>query len=278
MVDEMRDWRRAFVSLACVILCFGHSLLTAEGFDHNYTRYNAILKHHVRDGLVDYSAIRANRPDLDRVLVDLGSVGAEEYGSWTMEQQLAFWVNAYNIWMIAIVADRYPINGKQSDKYPANSVQQIPGVWDSLKFSTIGRQFSLNEMEHEILRKKFREPRIHFVLICASLGCPKLGNEALRPVDLKSQLDNAARRFVQDPSKIRIDAEKKQLWLSSIFQWFPEDFDSFADEAGKEKYGKYAGPVEFVSRYLTEKDGNSLRAEKWTLQWLNYDWTINEKR
>jgi hypothetical protein len=122
---------------------------------------------------------------------------------------------------------------------------------------------TLNHIEHEILRKEFADPRIHFALVCASIGCPELRPEAYRGADISAQLNEEARRFVGDPEKVRLDRQRKTLHLSSIFKWFRQDFGDV---------------THFVSRFLPEDDARFVRDNPVRIRYLSYDWSLNDKR
>lgn len=162
--------------------------------------------------------------------------------------------------------------------FPKNSIQRIPGVWDGIKTKTAGREVSLNDIEHRILRPLFKEPRIHFSIVCASIGCPLLRSQPFRADSLKSQLEEATRDFIQDPAKVKWDGAGKVLRLSRVFDWFSEDFDFAADSSWRKHYSKkQAGAVAFVSRYLPANVAAELKAGKVKINYLDFDWTLNSK-
>ena len=247
--------------LLVILLCS-----SAQAFDHTYQEYAKVLHEYVKDGRVNYAALQKNRTGIDRFVKDLNSVSATEYQSWPKEQQLAFWINAYNGWFLQIVIDRYPIRGRRliGALYPENSVQRIVGIWDNIKTQAAGRTVSLNDIEHKIIRPIFKEPRIHFAIVCASVGCPALRSEPLLPQGLSEQLDDATRRFVNDPNKVRWNAKSKKLELSPIFDWFADDFKNTG------------GAVAFVQRYASEHLAAVLKSQTVRVQYLDYDWSLND--
>ena len=235
-------------------------------FDHQYREYAGVLSQYVHNGRVDYSGLQKGRKGIDVFVDSLSKVTAAEYQSWNRDQQLAFWINAYNGWFLQIVIDRYPIRGGRliGVLYPKNSVQRIPGIWDNIKTKAAGREVSLNDVEHKIIRPVFREPRIHFAIVCASVGCPALRSKPFLADGLSGQLDDAARDFINDPGKVRWNDRSMQLEVSSIFNWFKEDFASSG------------GVVEFVARYAREPLAGRLRTGKIKVDYLDYDWSLNE--
>lgn len=261
------------------VLIFLH-LPIVHAFDHGYQMYSMVLSKYVQDGMVDYSALQKDRKAIDDFISELGKASEAEYKSWTRQQQLAFWVNAYNGWFLKIVVDHYPIkrSGLIGLVFPANSVQQINGIWDNIKIVFAGREVSLNHIEHKILRPVFREPRIHFAIVCASRGCPALRSEPFFPDTLNEQLYMAAQVFISNPSKVRLEKNRKKIKISKIFDWFHEDFKSFADEDWRKQYdGKRAGPIAFISGYLTASDSTFLKQNKVAVDYFDYDWSLNDK-
>ena len=249
-------------------------------FDHQYQEYADVLKGYVKNGRVDYASLQKNRTGIDNFVKQINSVKAEEYQSWSRDQQLTFWINSYNGWFLQIVIDRYPIRGSRllGVLYPDNSVQRIAGIWDNIKTRAAGREVSLNDIEHKILRPIFQEPRIHFSIVCASLGCPLLSPEPFRADVLQSQLEDAAKAFINNPSKVRWNPDGNTLELSRIFDWFADDFQTAADEPWKKLYSKKnAGPVAFVSKYLPTDTAAALHKSAAKIEYFDYDWTLNDK-
>jgi hypothetical protein len=265
-----------FLLLTFIIFCSS----SAYAFDHDYSNYGEVLQTYVKDGLVNYGALQKNRKGIDQFVKEIGDVTKNEYENWARDQQLAFWINTYNGWFLKIVIDHYPIRGGRllGVFYPENSVQRIPGIWDDIKTRTAGREVSLNDIEHKILRPIFKEARIHFAIVCASIGCPALRSEPFRVSSLQRQLEDATRDFVNNPTKVRWNADEKKLELSKIFDWFSGDFASFADESWLKLYSKkQGGPVAFVSKYLPAAIVETLKKGKVKVDYLDYDWHLNEK-
>jgi Protein of unknown function, DUF547 len=264
-----------------IFVIFSIISVATEAFDHSYQSYDQVLRKYVSNGLVDYAGLLRNRRSIDAVIGQLKSVKAPEYNGWNRKEQLAFWINAYNAWFLQIVINHYPIKKTRllGFIYPDNSVQQIPGIWKEIKLDTAGTKVSLDEMEHKILRPVFKEPRIHFAIVCASVGCPQLQNEAYTPSKLEQQLEDSARRFINNASKVRLRRTQKQLQVSKIFKWFADDFARFGRPEWRKWYsGAEAGVVGFISRYLPPDDVKFLHDNAVSLDYLEYDWSLNEKR
>lgn len=237
----------------------------AQGFDHG--PWDALLKRHVvvldhgKASRVRYAGMARDRDALRSYLASLSAVPAETFRRWPREEQMAFLINAYNAFTVEKILMRYP---------------DIGSIWDFGRFFTnpfrdrfftlLGRPFSLDDIEHETLRKRYRDPRVHYAVNCASVGCPMLREEAYEAARLERQLDEQAVRFLSDRSRNRLAGER--LEVSRIFDWFKEDFEPreayFArhaalladDEAGRRRIAQ--GGVQLV--------------------FLEYDWTLNDAR
>jgi Protein of unknown function, DUF547 len=205
---------------------------------------------------VDYAAL-ATSSDWRRLVHSLAETDLSALR--TREQQLAFWIDAYNILAIDLVARHYPVA----------SIRDIGSllrpVWKRPAGVVGGREVTLDEVEHEIVRP-LGEPRAHAVVICASTSCPALSREPLVPERLDAQLDAAARQWLADPGKgLRIDRGANAIELSKIFDWFAEDFAA----AG--------GVLGFAARYAPEADREWLRAHGASarIRYFEYDWAVN---
>lgn len=241
------------------------SAAPALGFDHNHTLWDKALKTYSSQGLVKYAALQKNDQDLKNYLDSLASVSKTQYDSFTKDQQLAFWINAYNAFTVKAILDHYPIQRKATYlkglAYPESSIRQIPGVWDKLTWNAAGQKIVLQDIENKILRQELKEPRIHFAINCASLGCPALRSEAYRAGSIEKQLDQAASEFINNPQKNRFDVAAGTLYLSQIFKWFGEDFGDL--------------PA-YLSHHAVQDKPVFLPGKKWKIQWLPYDWSLNE--
>ena len=268
-------------------LLFIYSALSSEmadSFDHTHSDFDSLLKSYVHDSRVDYQGIIKSSDKLDTYLRQLGSVSETSYESWSEEQKLAFWINAYNAFTIKAIVDNYPIKRGLTLKglfVPSNSILQIPGVWSNLKFRAVGRLVTLEEIEHKILRKQFNEPRIHFAINCASKGCPNLRSEAYRPDIVYQQLESQAIDFINDPVKgVYIDDEKNKVKISKIFKWFGDDFiNNYGNtELFSNRNEKDRAVLNVVLRYLqSEAQRNFLLKNNFKISYLGYDWSLNDR-
>jgi len=254
------------VCLALVIFFAAIGPLHAESphsFDHS--TYTEILTKFVgQNGRVDYQGLGKSPGELEGYLESLEQVGEDIYTPWSDDEKIAFWINAYNAFTLKVILEHYPIRrrGVRGWAYPANSIRQIPKVWSLPRAKLLGSMRSLDEMEHQILRVQFSEPRIHMALVCAAIGCPPLRGEAYEGVRLHEQLEDQARIFLKQDQNFRLDREEKTAYFSSIFKWFGQDFKQ--------------GASGFIARYLPRDDAAFLKTQVNDFEFLKYDWTLNE--
>lgn len=219
--------------------------------------FTALLQKYVDDnGLVDYDGFLEARKELSNYLVVLSdNPPNDQY--WSREEKLAYWINVYNAFTIDIILDHHPL---ESIKDIGSSVQ-VPFLntpWD-IEFVRIGdKVYTLNNVEHNILRKVFDEPRIHFAINCASMSCPKLRKEAYQGQKLEQQLAEQTRLFLEDTSRNIIS--KNHLQLSKIFQWFGSDFNE-----GQTK-------LDFVDQWTDVSINKDAK-----IDYLDYDWSLNQQ-
>jgi len=223
----------------------------------SHSEFDVLLKKHVSaEGKVNYKGFKKDSAALKRYLNLLTKTPPNEK-TWTPQEQMAYWINAYNAFTIKLIIQYYPI---KSIKDIGSSIQ-IPFVntpWD-IKFIQVGAdKMDLNQIEHGILRKKFDDPRIHMALVCASKSCPILLNEAYIPEKLDQQLSHQTRAFLADPFRNKISPDKPRL--NMIFNWYEMDFS------------KNGGSVTtFVNTYSLVKIKANAK-----VSFLEYDWGLNE--
>ncbi|MDP7638654.1 MAG: DUF547 domain-containing protein, partial [Candidatus Hydrogenedentes bacterium] len=196
--------------------------------------------------------------------------------------QLAFWFNAYNAITVKYILDHHPIKKGGivfGTLYPANSIRQIKGVWDSLKTPVAGRELTLDEIEHEVLRAQFSEPRLHVALVCAARSCPPLRNEPYTADMLDEQLDDQARKFLKSQHGLQIDREHRQIRVSTIFDWYGGDFTKTfgSPESLSDHNEAETAVLHFVARYGGEAAAAYIDEAEYSLRYLDYDWTLNEQ-
>ena len=202
----------------------------ARGAGPDHSLFSAILGDHVREGLVDYRALAGDRR-LDVYLEELSRTDPGEITDG--RERLAFWLNAYNAFTLKLIVTHLPLESIRDISVDGK------GPWDIPFVGIAGRRLTLNQIEHEIIRPEFQEPRVHMALVCAAFSCPPLREEAYHGPELEAQLEDNTRRFLADSTKNRYDASTGTLELSEIFSWFGGDF-----------HPRYGSVEKFVRKYL----------------------------
>ena len=224
----------------------------------SHSLWDGLAKKHINDkGLVDYKAFKKDVKTLDSYLAMLGKNPPKD--SWSKEEKIAYWINAYNANTVKLILDYYPV---KSIKDIGSSIQ-IPFVstpW-AKKFIKIGNEtMSLDNIEHGTLRKDFDEKRIHFALVCGAMSCPRLRNEAYTPEKLDAQLNDQGDEFLNNPAKNKIDPKKSQL--SKYFDWYKGDWKDDSKSI-----------VYWVNKYSKTKITKDT-----DISYLDYNWALNEQK
>ena len=245
-----------------LFILFFSFLPTAQS-DFSYDDYRKVLKKFVIKNTttrVDYSGLRKDREFLDSFTARASEVKESEYLSWSEKSRLAFLINAYNAFTLKLIIDNDPVK----------SIRDLGGLfsspWKKNFFSLFGEKRSLDWVEHERIRKDFNEPRIHFAVNCASIGCPPLRNEPYVAGKLELQLESAAVAFLSDKQQNYSDG--KVLYLSKIFEWYGDDFRK--EGSSLENFVAQRMPLSLELK-------KSLRAGQLEIQYLDYDWHLNGK-
>ncbi len=258
------------------------TLARAQAFDHSHAAWNALLAKHVKTfahgnaSAVDYTAVKAEHPALKSYLGTLAAVSETDYGKWSKAQRLAFLINAYNAFTVELILTKYPDLESIKD---LGSVFSSP--WKKKFFSLLGLERSLDDIEHGLIRASgaFDDPRIHAGVVCASIGCPMLRPEAFTAEKLDVQLDDGMKRFLADGTRNRFDAASGRLQVSKIFDWYGKDF-----EKGKQGYNAgYDSLKTTFARHAaqlaaTPEAQAKVRAGDYKLEFLDYDWKLNDSR
>ncbi len=222
----------------------------------NNDSYTAILKKHVNSsGWVNYKALKADRAPLDNYLKLLSA--SSPAANWSVNQKKAYWINVYNAFTLKLIIDNYPVKSIK-DIGPAIQIPFVNTPWQKNFFKIGGKTMNLDDVEHNILRKDFNDPRIHFSLVCASRSCPKLRNEAYESDKIEAQLDDQGRDFLSDKSKNKITASNPEV--SKIFSWFKGDFT------------KKSSLVDFINRFAPVKINKNA-----DINYMDYSWKLNEQ-
>ncbi len=245
-----------------------------------------ILKNYVDDkGMVDYKTLKRKKPELNRLLGEFAELDPDEYDSWPQDDKIAFWLNAYNIKMLEIIVDNYPIESSRILRifWPPDSIRHINRNIDGIsrqKFIVMDEEFTLREIEQRFLRREFDEPRVFLAISYASLSSPPLRNEPYYGCRLYKQLDDQARKFLSSPLAFRIDREKQRVCLSAMFQskWFGEEFISKygTDKKFKDLQPSVRAVLNLATNYISQQDITFLEVESYSIKYMNYNWILND--
>ena len=267
----MRPWLLVFL----IISMAAHALAADTPFDHSHNEWTRLLNQHVRwinDGTgsqVDYAGFQQDRTRLDAYLAHLSAVTPEAFAAWSQNQRLAFLINAYNAYTVALILTRYPDLDSIKD---LGSLFQSP--WKKRFFTLLGEKRHLDEIEHEIIRKPgdYDDPRIHMAVNCAAIGCPALRNEAYTAQHLDAQLDDGVRRYLLDRERNRYREARGRIEAGKIFDWYREDF-----ERG---YRGYTSLAQFFARHAdlvgdTPAARERIAAMEAPIAFTDYNWDLN---
>lgn len=238
------------LSISIQLLAQGNAVPDHEG-------WTTLLEKHVKEGgMVDYKGFIEDKSMLNAYAQLLSDNPPAD--NWTDNEKIAYWINAYNVFTVKLIVDNYPVNSIK-DLNPSISIPTVRSIWTKEWFQIGGEDFSLDQIEHKILRKDFEEPRIHFAVNCASISCPVLRAEAYEPDRLDAQLDEQARIFLNDETRNLIDTDKPRV--SKLFSWFTGDFTNGQTVA------------EFINRYSKKQLDPDVK-----LRYLDYDWALNDHK
>ena len=243
----------AFFSL--VLTSFTPALNAVAAVDHG--AFDALLKKHVSaKGLVDYKGFKTDEKAFNQYLEMLSKNAPA--GDWSKNEQMAYWINAYNAYTIRLILDNYPVKSIK-DIGPKTQIPFVNTPWAKKFFTIGGSKMSLDNIEHGTLRKKFNDPRIHFALVCASISCPRLRNEAYTATKLDAQLDDQGRDFLNDPSKNKVGKDKAEL--SNYFKWYKGDWKNNGQSVAK-----------WVNKYSSTK-----MTDDTDVSFRDYNWNLNQQ-
>ncbi|QDU82293.1 hypothetical protein Pla110_40480 [Polystyrenella longa] len=235
--------------------------VSLDKIDHS--QWDDLLHKYVNtNGQVNYTSWKESKIDAQALQSYLSHLSQANLKG-TQEEKLAYWINAYNAVTIWGILREYPTSSIR------NHTAKIFGynIWEDLKLRVVGKEVSLDQMEHQILRK-MGEPRIHFAIVCASIGCPRLLNEAYTPSKLDQQLSANAKHFFNDRTKFRYSASDKTFYVSSILDWFGEDFGA-SDKARLQR----------IASWLPDKTAQQVaHAGQGSFSFLEYDWDLNDQK
>jgi hypothetical protein len=220
--------------------------------------FDELLKQYVAEGgWVDYDRLRRESDKLDRYIASVSDAPFDDMGR---DEKLALLINGYNAFTLRLVLDYYPVK----------SIKDIPASkrWDDVRWKVGGHKWSLNQIEHEQIRPKFKEPRVHFALVCAAIGCPPLRSEAYVGDRVDEQLEDQARYVHSHARWFRFEPDKNVVRLTSLYKWYGGDFEQVG-----------AGSVlNFAARYAPPLKQAIDSGRKPKIEWIDYDWSLNSAR
>jgi hypothetical protein len=232
--------------------CIFYLQLVAQVFSQDlntfFRKTDDFLGKYVENGGVKYKEIKRNASELKALVEIIGSIKLE---SKATNEVKAFYINTYNILVIQGIVESYPIDSPLS----------ILGFFDKKKFKVNGEEVTLNHIENEIIRKKYPDARIHFVLVCAANGCPQITDFAYFPAKLDQLLDLQTKKAINNPQFIKVQAKDKKVLISEIFKWYADDF--IKESMNIRNY---------LNKYL-----NQSFPEDYVIDFYNYDWKLNER-
>lgn len=255
------------------------------GGDAFNLKFAPLLKEYVnQQGLVNYSKLRRYRSQLNDDIEKLGSLSPEIYITWSQNEKIAFWMNAYNLCTLKGVVDNYPINPSRFMLlfYPANSVVHIAGLRDRTFFMIMGIQYTLDEIERDILLGRFEEPRVLSAISYATMSSPALRNEPYLGKILDKQLDQQVRDFLARPDAFKIDTSTKIVYISPIFNMYPWRQAAIIKRYSTNQLFRELSPPEraiinFIKDYISQPNADFLKKSQFSIQYISYNWQLNEQ-
>ena len=224
-------------------------------FDHS--NFDALLRRFVDvEGLVDYRGLGQEEPSLDDYIASIAEAPFPDLGR---DEKLALLINAYNAFTLKLILDNYPVD----------SIQDIPSKqrWDAKRWVIGGQTYSLSQIEHEQIRPKFIEPRIHFALVCAAVGCPKLRQEAYVGSRISEQLEEQAKLLHSSQRWFSFEPGDSRARLTQLYNWYGGDFTQVS-----------GSPLENAARYSPGLQQALNTGKKPKIDWIDYDWTLNQQQ
>jgi len=253
---------KLFVLIILSLLITMITIQTSSAKTHQ--SFTELLKKYVINGLVDYKGLQIDK-ELDKYLTQLSNTNPEKL---SRNEKLAFWINAYNAFTLQVVRDNYPIESITDLHTGGKIIGYLLGktVWDKQFITINNKKYSLNDIEHNILRK-MNEPRIHFAVVCASISCPELKDEAFEADNIETQLQEQTIKFLNDKTRNHYDLKNRKAYISEIFSWFGEDFGN-SDE----------NILKFISKYVPDNISKDIKSNisKWNISFNDYNWNLNE--
>jgi hypothetical protein len=234
------------------------------------------------DGSVDYGNLHRRRLEVKQILMELGELDPNTYAAWSSDEKLAFWINAYNLKMLEIIARNYPIQSSWWLRltWPPSDIRHIAGIWTDYKFIVMSEEFTLAEVERRFFHRTFNEPRAYLAISYACWSGPSLRRQPYRGDGLAQQLDEQVKAFLASPQGFRIDRQAMVVRLSAIFKptWRGKEFVARygTDKKFKDRDPETRAVLSFIAGYLSREDAYFLETENYTIEYMNFDWRLND--
>ena len=263
--------------IVVLLAVIGMSVPSAQEGSADARRRNLdqVLDLYVRDGLVYYRALKSDRRLLDGYVHGLGDVSLASAGR---EEQMAFWLNAYNALVLRTVIDSYPAP-KRSNEYPVRSIRQVSGAFETMKHQVAGRSVTLDQIEQAIL-PGFSDPRLFLALGRGAVGSGRLRSEAYDPQSIEKQLSESAAECATHSQCLVIDPATSKITVSSVFSWRSKEFASAYAEKAPTVFSTRS-PIEravltFVEPRLTAIEKTFLAKNDFKVEFSKFDWSLND--
>ncbi|WP_074406434.1 MULTISPECIES: DUF547 domain-containing protein [Aquimarina] len=238
----MKSLKTKFFILTFLLFSTNYS---QEKVDHSAWD-NILILNVTQNGLVDYDGVTSDVINFYQYFRSLQNISPKD--NWRREEKLAYWINVYNAISMKMIIDEYPIE----------TINQIENPWKKKVFKSEGVRYSLDNIEHDILRK-FGDPRIHFLLNCGSMSSPRLWDRAYTSNNINSALEERTREFINDPQRNQITTSTVKI--SELFKWYEDDFTSYNIDV-----------IDFINQYATVKISKTTK-----IDYVTYDWNLNIK-
>ena len=283
--NQVKRLARYTLTTGSLLLSLFSMVLHAADFDHSYNNFDQLLSEVVqmsddkKQTRVNYQQLSVKKDTLQTSLSAFSDVSKSQYDEWDKQQQLSFLINAYNGFTLKLIIDNWD-EFKQGN---AKSIRDLGSLfttpWEKKFFTLFSEKHNLDDIEHEMVRKWFKEPRIHAALVCAAVSCPPLRDEAFVSSKLTAQLDSQMQLFLADNSRneIKTNGQKGEASLSSIFKWYRGDF-----EKGDEGFNSLFDLLSVYSDALVEghdsaqAQRNIIKSADYPITFKDYDWRLND--
>jgi hypothetical protein len=269
--------RIGLIILFCFLLCAG-SVAAQETFDHEYKLLKVVLEKHVANGRINYARLLLERSNLDEVVRTFEALKKKEYETFSQDQKRAFWINAYNLFVLRVVIDNYPIKSKEEfSNYPKNSPMNIEGAWNDKTFKSPLGKVTLNRVQNDLL-PSMGQPYWIFAVCNGTKGAPDLAPEPYLASRLADQLDKAAERFVRNPEKVAFDQAGKTITISKYLQIHGQGLIAklYAPDLYKRRDKLEIALLNLFIRHGDPALTPFVRGNLYNILWQTQDWSLND--